>query len=70
MNALILQLQKTHSMKKAILLPVLITNIYISAQYTGINNTNPSVTLDIKGNPTNTTVLDGIMPPKITGELP
>lgn len=33
----------------------------------GINNPSPTVTLDVTGNPTVTTFLDGIMAPKITG---
>ncbi len=37
------------------------------AQNVGINTTSPKVTLDVTGQPTNTTILDGITAPRITG---
>lgn len=33
-----------------------------------INNTNPSASLDISGQPTNSTIVDGVNPPKLTGD--
>lgn len=35
---------------------------------TGIGTTNPGATLEVVGNPTSTTSMDGIIPPKITGD--
>lgn len=37
------------------------------AQNVGINTTSPKVTLDVTGQPTSTTILDGITAPRITG---
>ncbi|WP_184550488.1 hypothetical protein [Mucilaginibacter sp. FT3.2] len=46
-----------------------LVSISVQAQTTlsGINNSAPTVTLDVTGNPTATDYLDGIMAPRITG---
>lgn len=38
----------------------------LNAQYVGVNTANPSTTLDVVGNPTNTSIADGIKAPRIT----
>ncbi|WP_184550487.1 hypothetical protein [Mucilaginibacter sp. FT3.2] len=50
---------------------LLLLSISIQAQTarSGINNPSPTVTLDVTGNPTSTTYLDGIMAPRVTGVL-
>lgn len=42
-------------------------SVAVSAQV-GIGTTSPQCTLDIKGNPTSPTVLDGMIPPRLTGD--
>ncbi|WP_223600428.1 hypothetical protein [Chryseobacterium sp. GVT01B] len=56
-------------MKKKLLSTILITaaNILIFSQV-GINNATPKATLDIVGKPTDNTTMDGIIPPRITGD--
>ena len=53
-------------LKKCILLKLLIgfNSIFCFSQV-GIGTTTPQSTLDITGNPTSTTTLDGVIPPKI-----
>ena len=48
---------------------LLLISISVQAQTarSGINNQSPTVTLDVTGNPTNKSYLDGIVAPKITG---
>ncbi|QSB28606.1 hypothetical protein [Flavobacterium sp. CLA17] len=41
-------------------------SISLNAQI-GIQNTNPQATLDVTGQPTTSTIMDGIIPPRITG---
>lgn len=48
------------------LLCLIIVSVHLNAQI-GINNTNPQATLDVVGQPVSTTVMDGIIPPRITG---
>ncbi|RLZ07805.1 hypothetical protein [Faecalibacter macacae] len=51
--------------KHTLLLTLLAINV--NAQV-GINTQNPSVTLDVKASPTNISIIDGILAPKLTGE--
>lgn len=44
--------------------PSLVIN---SSQNVGIGTSSPTVNLEIKGNPTEATSLDGVIPPKVTG---
>jgi len=48
------------------LLCLVIVSIHLNAQI-GIQNTNPQATLDVVGQPTTVAVMDGIIPPRITG---
>ena len=50
----------------SVLFSIISINISIYAQV-GINTTNPSVTLQVDGSPMVNTILDGILPPRITG---
>ncbi|MDI9312218.1 MAG: hypothetical protein QM535_18560 [Limnohabitans sp.] len=56
-------------LKKCILLKLLIgfNSIFCFSQV-GIGTTTPQSTLDITGNPTSTTTLDGVIPPRLTGD--
>jgi len=53
-------------MKNLYIIIALLTSIPIFAQ-TGIGTTTPNATLEVAGNPTNISTMDGIIPPKITG---
>lgn len=54
-------------MKKLFLVLSLFTGLIFNAQV-GINTENPQATLHVVGNPSDTSKLDGIIPPKITGD--
>ncbi|MBD8083365.1 hypothetical protein [Chryseobacterium caseinilyticum] len=55
-------------MKKCyVLLAAALCSYSINAQV-GINTTTPKGTLDVTGSPTVTTIADGIIPPRITGD--
>lgn len=54
-------------MKKIILIIILFSLNLVTAQV-GINNNNPKATLDVEGKPGITTELDGIIPPRLTGD--
>jgi len=43
-----------------------ITSVFYAQM--GVNTANPSATMDIVGNPTITTSIDGLLPPRITGD--
>lgn len=53
-------------MKNLFFLCFIISNL-VNAQV-GINTPSPAVTLDIAGKPTETSELDGVLPPRITGD--
>ncbi|QSB29253.1 hypothetical protein [Flavobacterium sp. CLA17] len=53
-------------MKSILSLCLIIISIHLQAQI-GIHNTNPQATLDVTGQPTTSTIMDGIIPPRITG---
>lgn len=55
-------------MKKQILALLLFSLISFSYGQVGIDTTNPQATLDVLGKPTVTTSLDGIIPPRLTGD--
>ena len=48
------------------LLLILVSNTIFSQ--VGIGTTNPQSTLDIKGNPNSSTSLDGVIPPRLSGD--
>ena len=50
-----------------VLLAALLCSYSMNAQV-GINTTTPRASLDVVGNPTDTSVADGIIPPRITGD--
>jgi hypothetical protein len=54
-------------MKNLYTIIALLISFPIVAQ-TGIGTTTPNTTLEVAGDPTNTSVMDGIIPPKITGD--
>lgn len=41
---------------------------FIAKAQVGINNDTPQATLDVTGKPTDTNALDGIIPPRLTGD--
>ncbi|CAI8860727.1 hypothetical protein [Chryseobacterium sp. IT-36CA2] len=53
-------------MKKIITLALMAGAIWVNAQV-GVNTTSPAATLDVTGKPTIASVLDGLIPPRITG---
>lgn len=54
-------------MKKMLLMGILFASIPLFSQV-GINTNLPASTLDIAGFPTSNTVLDGVIPPRLTGD--
>jgi len=55
-------------MRTALLVKILLfAGFFIKAQV-GINTSTPQATLDVNGKPTDNTVLDGIIAPRITGD--
>jgi hypothetical protein len=55
-------------MKTALLVKILLyAGFFVQAQV-GINTNTPQATLDVNGKPTDNTTLDGIIPPRITGD--
>lgn len=52
---------------KIFFLLLLLFASFLNAQV-GINTTNPSSTLHIEGNPTNSSILDGLIIPRLTGD--
>jgi len=52
--------------KQTLLLAALFSSAFTFAQV-GVNTQNPVVTLDVVGKPTDTSSLDGITAPRITG---
>ncbi|MFD2037530.1 hypothetical protein ACFSKL_22240 [Belliella marina] len=56
-------------MKKGILfISLLMITAELLAQTSGINTVEPKATLDVVGEPTDATIFDGIIPPRITGD--
>lgn len=53
--------------KQTFLLIAVFSSIFASAQV-GVNTETPHATLDIVGKPTDTSILDGVIAPRITGE--
>ena len=54
-------------MKKTLLILISVCGLYTNAQV-GINTTEPKATLDITGSATNLTKIDGVIPPRLTGD--
>ncbi len=44
---------------------ILCSNIYAQV---GIGTTSPNATLEVQGDPTSATTIDGIIPPRLTGD--
>ncbi len=53
---------------KLVMLVAMTTISAYSYAQVGINTSDPKASLDVVGNPTNTTKLDGILPPRLTGD--
>lgn len=58
---------QTNTMKKTLILISILVTISAYSQV-GINTETPKATLDITGKPTNTSVVDGIIIPRISGD--
>lgn len=54
-------------MVRKIIAVFLLSISYYGYSQSGINTLDPKATLDITGKPTNSSVLDGVIPPRITG---
>jgi hypothetical protein len=54
-------------MKNTLMMVTLLSLGFIAKAQVGINNQTPQATLDVTGKPTETTVMDGIIPPRIDG---
>ena len=54
-------------MRKNLFLGFVITSGLLSAQV-GVGTADPKATLDVTGKPTDVNVVDGIIPPRITGD--
>lgn len=55
-------------MRKLVSLQFLLFMINLTFGQVGINTDKPTVNLEIKGKPTEVTSLDGVIPPKLTGD--
>ncbi|WP_267405476.1 MULTISPECIES: hypothetical protein [unclassified Chryseobacterium] len=53
---------------KLVMLVAMTTISAYSYAQVGINTNNPQASLDVVGNPTNTSKLDGFIPPRLTGD--
>lgn len=53
---------------KLVMLVAMTTISAYSYAQVGINTSDPKASLDVVGNPTNTTKLDGFIPPRLTGD--